>query len=77
MFAALGALELFIIFFFFITPFVLCIISLVDVLRSTFEGNSKIIWVLTVILLPFAGAILYFFIGRKQKTTSLNYYQNR
>ena len=43
------------------------IIALVDILKSEFTGNNKIIWVLVVLLSWIIGAILYFFIGRNQK----------
>lgn len=43
------------------------IIALVDVLKSEFTGNNKIIWVLVILLSWIIGAVLYFFIGRNQK----------
>ena len=43
------------------------IYSLIDLLKSSFEKNDKIIWVLVVLLLPILGSILYIFIGRKRK----------
>ena len=43
------------------------IIALVDILKNEFTNNNKIIWVLVVLLSWIIGAILYFFIGRKQK----------
>lgn len=43
------------------------LIALVDILKSKFEGNDKLIWVLVVLFLGVLGAALYFFIGRKQK----------
>jgi hypothetical protein len=72
-----GLMEIFILLIFFIAPFVLCIVALVDILRSTFEGINKIVWVLVVILLPLVGAILYFTIGQKQKSTLNDFYRNR
>lgn len=50
--------------------FILTIFALVDVLRNEFIGSNKIIWLLTVILLPVIGFILYFFIGREQRVIS-------
>lgn len=41
--------------------------SLVDVTRSEFTGNNKIIWVLVIIFLPILGSIAYYFIGTKQR----------
>ena len=43
------------------------VIALIDILKSQFKGNDKLIWVLVVILFNFVGSILYFIIGRKQK----------
>jgi len=48
----------------------LWIYAIVDVVRSEFKGeNDKLIWLLLVILLPFVGTILYFTIGKDQKTS--------
>ena len=47
------------------------IIALVDILKSKFEGNNKLIWVLVVLFFNLIGAILYFTIGRKQKIKSI------
>lgn len=43
------------------------IIALIDVLKNEFTGNNKLIWILVILLSWLIGAILYFFIGRKQK----------
>lgn len=53
----------------FVTIFglILPLIALIDIIRSEFEGNNKLIWVLIVIFLSILGALLYFAIGRKQK----------
>jgi hypothetical protein len=50
--------------------FIPWIIAFIDILKSEFEGNNKLIWLLAVILVPFIGALLYFFIGKKQKITT-------
>ncbi len=42
------------------------IFAIIDIVRSKFEGNHKLIWVLICILLPFGG-LLYFIYGRKNK----------
>lgn len=50
-------------------PFILWIWALVDILKSRFETETtKIIWILVVLLLPFLGMVLYFFIGTNQKS---------
>lgn len=43
------------------------VICLIDTIRSSFENNNKIIWVLVVFFLPFLGSILYLSIGVKLK----------
>ncbi|HEA30229.1 MAG TPA: PLDc_N domain-containing protein [Leeuwenhoekiella sp.] len=43
------------------------IIALIDILKSSFKGNDKIVWVLVVIFFNFFGSILYFLIGKKQR----------
>lgn len=61
----LGPIELFLIIPLFV--FLLPLIALVDILKSKFEANNKIIWVIVVIFFPAIGTILYFLIGRNQK----------
>ena len=46
------------------------IIALINILKSKFNGNDKIVWVLVVLFFNLIGAILYFVIGRKQKIKS-------
>ena len=43
--------------------FVLDIIAIVSILKSSADGATKILWMLLVILLPFIGMILYFAMG--------------
>ncbi|SHJ55176.1 Phospholipase_D-nuclease N-terminal [Tangfeifania diversioriginum] len=63
----MGSQEIVIILLVSLVFFVIPIIALVDILQSEFEGNNKLIWVLVILLTWFLGAILYYFIGRKQK----------
>ncbi len=51
--------------------FIPTIIALIDILRSEFNGNNKIVWVLVVLFINFFGAILYFLIGRNQKIKAI------
>lgn len=53
-----------------ILPGVIFLWSLVDILRSEFTNNNKIIWLLVVIFLNIFGAILYLLFGRKQKVNN-------
>ena len=46
------------------------IFALIDILKSKFNGNDKIIWILVVLLFGLLGAILYFTIGKNQKLTN-------
>jgi len=42
--------------------------ALIDILRNDFEDNFiKLIWLLVVFFLSILGALLYYFIGQKQK----------
>ena len=41
--------------------------ALIDIVRSEFEGNNKLMWVLIVVFVNFIGALLYFAIGRNQR----------
>ena len=43
------------------------VIALIDILKNDFKDDNKLIWILVVLLSGIIGAILYFFIGRKQK----------
>lgn len=57
-----------IIFILMIINLVAWVIALIDILRSNFRGqNEKLIWTLVVLFGGFIGAILYLFIGTKQK----------
>jgi hypothetical protein len=60
--------DLFIIFL-VLLPSVFWLVELIDVLRRSFpEPSVKIVWVLVVIFTHFIGALIYYFVGRKQGT---------
>ena len=63
----IGPQEIIIILLFSLVLFILPIIALIDIVRSEFEGNNKIVWVLIVIFFNIIGSILYFVIGKNQK----------
>jgi len=63
----IGSQELILILVFSCVFFIIPIIALVDILKSEFTGNNKLIWVLVILLSWIIGAILYYFIGRNQK----------
>lgn len=58
-------ITLLVILFIFLFP----ILALISALMNDFPGNEKIIWVLIIIFLPFLGSVLYFLIGRNQRTS--------
>lgn len=51
-----------------VSTLILWVIAFVDVLRSDFTGNNKLVWFLAATFVPLIGSIVCFFIGRKQKT---------
>jgi len=59
-------ITILVILFIFLLP----LLALISALMNTFRGNDKIMWVLVIILLPFLGSVLYFLIGRNQRTNS-------
>ena len=60
----IGIWQIFIILLAF-SGIILTIMALIDILKSEFEGNNKIVWLLVVLFINLLGAILYFNIGRK------------
>ncbi len=66
----IGTSELILILLLVPVVLIIPLIALVDILRNEFPGNDKLIWVLVILFLWIIGAILYFFIGRKQKITN-------
>ena len=58
-------ITLLVILFIFLIP----LLALISALMSDFPGNEKILWVLIILLLPFLGSVLYFLIGRNQRTS--------
>lgn len=62
-----GIQELFVICFLLST--ILCVVALLDILRSEFTGYNKLVWLLAVIFFPLLGSLAYFVFGRKQKVS--------
>jgi len=65
--AILGPLEIVIILLFSMGFFVLPILAVIDIVRSKFEGNNQLIWIIVVVFFNVIGSILYFIIGRNQR----------
>ena len=51
-----------------ILVFVLDIIAIVSILKSSADSGTKLLWIILVILLPFLGMILYFLMGPGRRT---------
>ena len=66
-FLMIGAWQLILILVAVFLGILPTIIALVDILKSEFNENNKIVWLLVILFMNFFGAILYFLIGRKQK----------
>jgi len=51
-------------------PTVLWLYALVDVIRNDFRHiATKMVWIINLCIIPPLGTILYFLIGRRQRTT--------
>ena len=61
----IGAAQLLVLFV--ILGIIPTVIALIDILKSKFKDNDRVIWLLIVLFLNILGAILYLVIGRKQK----------
>ncbi len=70
-FSAIGVMELILIII-VLLPFVLTLYCIIDIIRADFkDSNSKILFLLLVLLLPFIGSVLYLFL-RKNYINSKN-----
>ena len=60
--------DLFVIFL-LLLPTIFWLVELIDVVRRRFPDPAiKIVWVLVVIFTHFIGALIYYFVGRRQGT---------
>lgn len=46
--------------------FVADIIAVLDCLKSNKDGGKKALWIILILVLPLAGLILYYLVGKKQ-----------
>lgn len=63
----IGPQELIVLLIVGVGFFLLPIVALIDIVRSKFEGNMQLIWIIIVFFFNIIGSILYFIIGRNQK----------
>lgn len=64
----IGIWQMILIFIFLFIIVLPTILALVDVLKSEFKGNNKLVWVIVILFGNFLGAVLYFLMGRSQKS---------
>ena len=71
LFMGLGSTEISIILLTGLIPLAVTIWALIDVIKSNFDKDvNKIVWIIVILGVPVIGAILYFFIGSRQKSVS-------
>ena len=63
----IGSWQILLILVFILLGIIPTIVALIDILKSKFKGNDKVLWILVVLFTNFFGAVLYFLIGRGQK----------
>lgn len=63
----IGMAELMVLLIIALIFLLLPVIALVDIIKSKFDGNLQIVWVIVVVCFNIIGAILYFIIGRSQR----------
>jgi divalent metal cation (Fe/Co/Zn/Cd) transporter len=52
---------------FFVIEFVLIVYALLDIFKNpSFSLNTKLLWVIIIVLIPILGSLLYIFWGRNQ-----------
>jgi multisubunit Na+/H+ antiporter MnhG subunit len=57
--------------------FLIWLVTIIDIITSDFNNNvNKIIWFLFVMMLAPVGVPLYFFIGRSQKSSTVEDYDS-
>lgn len=50
---------------------ILDIVAVYDCLRSATSTGKKLLWIAVIILLPFIGMVLYFWIGKEPRYSSI------
>jgi len=71
----IGPFQILLFLTFILFLAILPILALIDILRSEFAGNNKIMWVVIVLFMNIIGSILYFLIGKNQKIWQICQYQ--
>ena len=45
---------------------VLDVIAIIDAAKSSLDTGKKILWIAVIIILPIAGLVLYYLVGKKK-----------
>ncbi len=64
----IGVQEIILILIVLLFMGLLPLLALIDILRSEFTSNNKLIWILVVLFAITLGSILYFILGGKNKS---------
>ena len=47
--------------------FILIVVTLLDLLKSRIPTNTKLLWLIVILLAPVLGSIIYLLVGRNNK----------
>jgi hypothetical protein len=47
--------------------FILIVVTLMDLLKSRIPTNTKLLWLIVILLAPVLGSIIYLLVGRNNK----------
>ena len=68
LFLNLGGPEVILLILFAGIPFILMLVCLVDIAKSNFKDtNTKLLWIVIVLLAPLIGSLIYLVIGKNQR----------
>ncbi|MCK8523662.1 PLD nuclease N-terminal domain-containing protein [Aquimarina sp. D1M17] len=62
-----GILQTIVIAAALLTIVLIPLVALIDILRSDFKDNNKLVWVIVVLFFNVIGGLLYFIIGVNQR----------
>ena len=62
----IGVQELIILSFIFLIPAALWLTAIILLVKAKQESNTKLLWLLLILFVPFIGSLLYLIVGRKQ-----------
>lgn len=54
-------------FIFWILWFILVVLALMDLFKSTLPTNTKLLWLIVILIAPVLGSLIYLLVGRNQR----------